>query len=83
MLERPETAGVAARTEPSSDALMGFELTDSGTCWQPSPKKLWRIPLALRELAFGRCRRSGAQINRALGHDMSSFGLRREQYSVF
>ena len=27
---------------------------------QPSPKKFWRIVLALRELAVGRCRRTGA-----------------------
>ena len=43
--------GVVARAEPSSDALLGFELIDSGTCWRPSPKKLWRIALALWELA--------------------------------
>ena len=74
---------VVARVEPSSDALLGFELADSGTCWWPSPKKFWRIALAPRELAFGRCRRTGSQINRALGHAMSLFGLRRELYSVF
>ena len=83
MLERLETAGVAARVEPSSDALLGFELADSGTCWRPSPKKFWRIALALWELAIGRCRRTGTQINRALGNAMSLFGLRRELYNVF
>ena len=39
--------------------------------------------LALRELAFGRRRRTGTQVNRALGHAMSLFGLRRELFSVF
>ena len=52
-------------------------------CWRPSPKKLWRIVLVLRELAFGRCRRTDTQVNRALGHAMYPVGLRRELYSVF
>ena len=33
MLGLLETAGVVARAEPSSDLPLGFELTDSGTCW--------------------------------------------------
>ena len=66
---------MVARAEPSSNALPDFELNDSGMCWPLSPKKFWRIALALRELAFGRCRRTGTQINRALGHAMSLFGL--------
>ena len=37
--------------------------------------------MALRELAFGKCRRVDSQI--ALGHAMSLFGLRRELYGVF
>ena len=67
----------------SHRTLLGFELADPGTCWRPSPKKFWRVALALRELAFGRCRRTGTQINRALRHSISVFGLRRELYSVF
>ena len=47
--------------EPSSDALLGLERAGSGTCCRPSPKKFWRIAMALRELAFGRCRRTGTQ----------------------
>ena len=59
MLRRLQTACVVTRVEPSSDALLGFELVESGTCWRPSPKKFWRAALALRELTFGRCRRTG------------------------
>ena len=50
MLGRLEAAGVVARADPSTDALLGFELVESGTCWRSSPKKFWRIALALREL---------------------------------
>ena len=64
MLRRLETAGVVARAEPSSDALLGFDLVESGTCWRPSPKKFWRIALAIREQAFGRCRRTGPRASR-------------------
>ena len=71
------------QAERSSDALLGFELDESGTCWRPSPWKFWRGALALRELASVRCRRTGTQIHRALGHAMSLFGLRRDLYSVF
>ena len=67
MLGRRETAAVAARVEPSSDALQGFELTDSGICWRPPPKTFLLLALALRELAFGRCRRTGTQIHHAFG----------------
>ena len=67
MLRRLQTAGVVARTEKSSDALLGVELVESGTCWRPSPKKFWRIALAFRELAFGRCRRADTQISRPSG----------------
>ena len=80
MLRRLETAGVVASAKPSSDALLGVELVESGTCWRPSPMKFWRTALALRELAFGKCRRT-TQFSRALGHAMSLFGLRRELYS--
>ena len=74
---------MVATAGPSSDALLGFELVESGTCWRPSPKKFRRIAPALRELAFGKCRHTGSEISRALGHAMSLFGLRRELYSVF
>ena len=68
MLGRLETVDVVARAEPSSDALLGFEIVDSGTCWRPSPKKFWRIALAIRELAFDTCRRMSTQIRRASGN---------------
>ena len=35
MLRPLEAAGVA-RVEPSTDALLGFEVAESGTCWRPS-----------------------------------------------
>ena len=78
MLGRWEAAGVVARVEPSTDALLGFECVESGTCWRPCPKKFWCVALALRELAFGKCSRTGIQISGAFGHEMSLFGLRRE-----
>ena len=77
MLERLEAGRVVARVDSSSDAQLGFELADSGTCWWPSPKKFQCVALALQELAFGRCRRTGIQIKRALGRAVSLFGLRR------
>ena len=83
MLEWLDAPGVVARVEPSTDALLVFELVESRTCWRPSPKKFWRITLALRKLAFGKGRRTGAQISCALGHAMSVFGLRRELDSFF
>ena len=73
---------MVARVELSTDALLGI---DRGL-WNilaAMSRTFWRVALAHRELVFGRCRRTGAQISGALGHAMSLFGLRRELYSVF
>ena len=47
MLGRLETAGVVARANPIRCAAG----VDSETCWRPSPKKFWRIAMAIRPLA--------------------------------
>ena len=83
MMGRLGAAGVVARVELPTGALVGFQLVESETCWRPTPKKFWCIALALRELAFGKCRRTGTRISRALGHATSLFGSRRELDSVF
>ena len=69
VLERLEIAGEVAMAEPSSDALWGFELSDSGTRWRPSSKKFWRLALALRERAFGRA--PGHAMSLCLDHGVS------------
>ena len=79
MLRRLETAGVVARAEPSSDALLGFELVESGTCWRPTPKNsgvlLWLFeswPVA----------NVVARVLKSTTPSDMPFGSRRELFSV-
>ena len=72
MLGRLETVDVVARAEPSSDALLGFEIVDSRTCWRRLPRSSGVSRWLIRELAFDTCRRMSTQIRRALGQCLCS-----------
>ncbi|CAK0874888.1 unnamed protein product [Prorocentrum cordatum] len=83
MLGAVAAAGVDAAPEPAGAPLLGFELDPTGTQWRPTARKFWKVALALRTLGWGRQRRTGRQIARAVGHASAIMLLRPEMLSIF
>ncbi|CAK0899549.1 unnamed protein product, partial [Prorocentrum cordatum] len=83
MLGAVAAAGVDASPEPAGAPLLGFELDSTGTQWRPTARKFWKVALALRTLGWGRQRRTGRQIARAVGHASAIKLLRPEMLSIF
>eukprot|EP00959_Pyramimonas_sp_CCMP1952_P466036 9489324-Pyramimonas_sp.AAC.1 len=83
MLGAVSAAGVDASPEPAGAPLLGFELDSTGTQWRPTARKFWKVALALRALGWGRQRRTGRQIARAVGHASAIMLLRPEMLSIF